>query len=207
MIAAVALGLVAAVAMALRRRQERSILEGWAARHGWTLETAETAEMPMKLAGSVLLQIGHSRRFSAIAGDPQGVRLFEYACETGFEHEREQHHWVGVVVPVEHDKPRATFTREDWAIALAVRPGFEQIVLGDSVAAASDKNMRIALVEDAELWRVALASELGKRLTAEASARTWEVIPGALVGFEAAPRDESSVTELASAGKEIARLL
>ena len=206
MIAGIALGLVAAVALALRRRQERSVVEDWAARHGWTLEAGAT-EMARRLAASALMQIGHSRRFSAIAADPHGVRLFEYGCETGFEHDREQHRWIGVFVPVDHGRTRAVISNEEWVIAAAMQPGYERIAPADSSKVDTTNSQRIALVEDGEAWRKSLNEELGRRLAAEPMQRSWQVLTGSLVGFEPAPIGDAGVTELASAGKEIARLL
>ena len=205
MIAGIALGVVAAVAMALRRRQERSILEAWAGRHGWQMEPSAT-ELTRLLSCSSLMKIGHSRRFSAIAADPQGVRLFEYACETGFEHDREQHRWFGAIVPVDHRHSHTVFTHEPWVVAVAMKPSYELIPSGNGVDAGEHRT-GVMLAEDPVEWKDLPATELGKRLGKESSNRSWEVLPGCLLCFEPVPGDESQVSELASAAKEIARFL
>ena len=202
MIAAIALGIVAAVAMTLRRRQERSILLDWAARHGWTL-IEDGRELYARLTDAALMQIGHSRRFSAIARDPQGVTVFEYGCETGFEHTREQHRWIGVWIPTAHRHRRAAISREAWVLAAAARPFLERREI--AVADKGHDSRSIALVEDPLEWESPPA-ELSGKLTSEPP-RSWEILLDSVLGYQPATDDEAGISGIVSAAKEVAVLL
>ncbi|MBI5764387.1 MAG: hypothetical protein HZA51_12770 [Planctomycetes bacterium] len=200
------LAVVAGVAIALRRRQERSNLEGWAQRHGWTLDRDRGDALRERLAAAAIMQIGHSRRMAAVVRDANDVVLFEYFCETGLEHDRQTHRWVGVVVPIFCELGRATFTREPWVIAAATAPGMIRIDRADGTPASSTGRFTL-LTEDPPAWSSRLDGEFGRRLAADSPARTWELLSNCLLGYQPGPIPDEQVAELASSGKELAKLI
>lgn len=200
------LAVVAGVAIALRRRQERSNLEGWAQRHGWTVDRDRGDALRDRLSAAALMQIGHSRRMAAVIRDANDVVLFEYFCETGLEHDRQTHRWVGVVVPVFCKLGRATFTREPWVVSAATAPGMIRIDHGESTPGSNARRFTL-LTDDPPAWASRLEGEFGRRLAADSTPRTWELLGDCLLGYQPGPIPDEQVAELASSGKELAKLI
>jgi hypothetical protein len=200
------LAVVAGVAIALRRRQERSILEPWARRHGWKVGDTQATTLDDRLSSSALTQIGHSRRLAAVIQNGSEVELFEYHFETGLEHDRQSHRWIGVVIPKQHDYGRATFTTEPWVIAAASSPGLTRLSLAQGVVDSRGARRSI-LVEDAEAMHANLVGDFGRRMESESPARTWELLHDCLLGYQSGPMSDEQVGELVAAGKELAKLL
>jgi len=199
------LAAVLAVGLALRRRRERSMLDAWALRHGWSVNPRAGQELMERLAGLALMQIGHSRRVLTVVHDPNGVQLFEYVFETGLEHDRETHRWMVVVVPLMTTCTRATISDERWVLAAASHPAFRRIAVGS--APVNGNGARMAVVDDEEAWHATLSRQMGNRLTSEPKGRSWEVLPDLLVGYQASPVADKIVGDLVSAAKEISKMV
>lgn len=203
--AGAALAVVAAVALALRRRQTRSILEDWAARHGWSNESRYREELVGRLQGAALMQIGHSRRVLAVVEDPRGVQLFEYACETGLDNQRQSHRWIGVTVPFTKACDRATISTEPWVLAAACHSTFRTIVLG--AEGCDEDRAVIAAVEDETAWSAVRRREVGARLSGQPRERSWEVHFDRIIGYQPVPLPDDAVADLVSTTKELAKMI
>jgi len=201
------LTVAAAVVLTLRRRQERSILQDWASGHGWSIDVGPVDRMMPRLSRLALMQIGYRRRILSIVHDPNDVHVFEFTCETGLDHDRQSHRWIVVAVPLGGPALRATISSEPWVIAAAMRPAYRRLAIGTNGTNAERNGVPIAVVEDEIAWSRLLEGEVGARLRRQPSARSWEVLPDLLVGYQPAPVSVELVGELVSAGKELAKLL
>lgn len=146
-----------------------------------------------------LTRIGHSRRIESVFQQPGPVFLFYYRCETGFEHRRNSHRWMAIAATIDARISRATISREDWLLAAARLPGMTRIAPG----ADADTTSPSAVVEDPEQWRTILSGPAGAWLGNQPEARSWEFLPGMIVGYEGASPGDAAIDALSQAMNEL----
>lgn len=175
-----------------------------AARHGWKMPPRTRDTWTERLAGIGPFRIGHDRRLSAVYRTRHGVWLFPYACDTGFEHRRGHHVWRLAVYEIAHPYGHAIVTCEDWLIAMLTTPVSHEIEIADGETVERNPNGPVALVEDREAWWSRLHGDLGAWFNAQPAMRSWQTLPGLVVGFEPGPFLENDMDSLADATRELA---
>ncbi len=147
----------------------------------------------VRLRDVLLVRIGHSRRFAAEMRLDDGLRLVSYSFETGFDAGRFSHSWRLVVAETSDDPGRAVVTRQPWLAAMAQGSMRREIRPAEPETAAGEDAL-IAVVEDEDAWRARLEGELGRWFVQQPAERSWEILPGLIVGhepLEAAPETGS----------------
>lgn len=185
-----------AVGMTVRRRRELAHLSAWAKKHGWVLYGSEAQDLLLRLNSTALIQLGHTRRVTEAFTTPDRMHLLSYVCETGFEHRRQSHRWHIVVCEVGHPCGRATITAADWLLVAASSDSARRLSIQGQVG-------RIASVDDPEEWAVRLAGGLGDWFSQQPLERTWEILPGFIVGYEPRVRRDDALVRLVEAGAEL----
>jgi len=175
-----------------------------AERHGWKMPPRTRDVWTDRLAGVGPFRMGHDRRLSAVYRTRQGVWLFPYTCDTGFEHRRGRHAWRLAVCEIAHPYGHATITHEDWLIAMLSTNVSYEIEMAYGESAKRDPNGPVALVEDREAWRDRLHGDLAAWFSAQNATRSWQTLPGLIVGFEPGPFLENEMDSLAEATRELA---
>lgn len=160
-----------------------------------------------RLSHLALTQIGHSRRIAEPLFRRGQSLAFSYVCETGFEHRRQSHHWLVVVREAEHECSRATITALDWLVAAAWAPAYREIRLPLRADGGGADGRLTAVVEDDEEWGRRLGGGLGEWLDRQPAERSWEIVPGLLVGYQAGRRGDEAILQLEAAADELATLL
>ncbi|MFQ5411129.1 MAG: hypothetical protein ACE5EC_02490 [Phycisphaerae bacterium] len=204
-------------AIALRRQRERAARSALAARHGWTIPPYGRLSWSDRLGEVGPCRIGHGRRLGTVFRTRDGIWLFSYVCDTGFEHRRGRHAWRLAVCERSHGCGRASMTRDDWFIAMMTTPDSHTLSLAGDEASERRSNGRgvegqvewhpngpVALVEDREEWRARLDAGLGAWFRAQPRKRSWQVLPGLIVGFEPGPFLEDCMEALAEATRQLA---
>lgn len=202
-IAGWALAVIAASTLVWHRRRERAARFAWARDNNLELYKGRTRELMMRLRELALLQVGHSRRIEAAFVLPGGGLAFCYMCQTGFDQDRFLHAWIVAALEVEHDAGRAVITAQDWLRAAAHSTSRRTLAIGG----AWDSPERVALVEDAEGWRRRLDGPIGRWLKGQPLERSWEFLPGWVVGYEPGSAEGRPLLALTAATKELAGLL
>ena len=197
------LAAIAATTLVWHRRREHAARFAWARENDLELYSGRSRELMMRLRDLALLQIGHSRRLEAAFVLPGGGFAFCYACQTGFDQDRFLHAWIVTALEVEHDAARAVITAQDWLRAAAHATSRRTLPV-NGVGAPGE---RIAIVEDAEGWRRRLKSTVGSWLKGQPSERSWELLPGWIVGYEPGSAEGQPLMALTAATKELAELL
>jgi hypothetical protein len=209
MILLVAVGLVVAamvIAGLLRLRAGRVRLgKGGPALLVGTTQAGE--DLLARLGNMALMQVGHSRRIAESVVAAGRLHLFHYVCETGFEHRRQSHHWLVAAYAVEHGCSRATVTTLDWLIATAWCPACREIRLTEAAVGAEAKPRIIAIVEDLDEWDASLRKGLCRWFTEQPPERSWEIVPGFVVGYQTGQRSDETREQLGRATEELAALL
>lgn len=202
-------GMIAvATAMAVVRRQrEAAARRDLARRLGWTVVPISAQDWGERLQCAALMRIGHSRQFLAGFQSREGVLLLAYSCETGFEHRRNRHRWRVAVVELEHGLARAAYTRQDWLLATTAAPVAHEFPLCDDPTGDPGSPKLTAVVEDREAWAGRLSGGVRDWLIRQPQERTWEILPGMIVGYEPGAFLEARVGDLAAAARELAVLL
>ena len=225
------LAALAAAAVSLRRRRETSTWRAIAARHGWEPSSRLDEEVLLRLRSSALMQIGHSRRFVEMLQAKNQTRLLAYVFETGFEHRRRSHDWRMAVRTIPHQRSRATITRLDWLAVTAAGPGTRELrvaqedaggphsasktAVGAEIATAAGQGSPaeesrqadqplLAIVENEEEWRGLFSGDLASWLTRQPANRSWEILPGCIIGYEPGSSEEEAFAELESALEQLA---
>lgn len=157
----------------------------------------------MRLRELALLQVGHSRRIEAAFVLPGGGFAFCYACQTGFDQDRFLHAWIVAAHEVDHDAGRAVITAQDWLRAAAQATSRRTILLRGK----GDSQERVALVEDADSWRRRLEGPVGRWLKTQSAERSWEFLPGWVVGYEPGSTEGRPLLALTAATRELAELV
>ncbi|MCG8406800.1 MAG: hypothetical protein MI923_16510 [Phycisphaerales bacterium] len=204
-IAGTGLAAVMAATISLRRRRTSSQLRNLARKHGWEIVLPQTENWAVRLCDVPLMQVGHSRRVGPTLRPHQGLWLFPYVFETGFEHRRDTHTWRFVICDVEHHCGRALITRQDWLIAAATSAATDKIHLTQAQSGPNPSPGSTALVEDYEEWLERLEGTLKNWLTQQPKERTWEFLPNTIVGYEPGEFHEDALVALADSATELAR--
>ena len=194
-------------ALALRRQRERAVGRALAERHGWELYGGRQRDLQSRLGTASLMQVGHSRRIPEAFLSPGRAFLFSYVFETGFEHRRQSHRWMVVALEVEHGLSRATITTGSWLIAAATGASTQVLAVKSGLSSPRSTGARVAIVEDADTWARRLQGRPGDWLANQPAERTWEILPGFIVGYEPGRLQEDALARLAAAGKELAQAL
>ena len=160
-------------------------------------------------------------------GKGGGGIAFCYRCQTGFDQERYVHVWLVAAVQIPQRADRAVITSQDWLQAAAYSTSCRVLPV-DSVrtntAAASPSggasppgkrpaapgrpiDQMLAIVEDPEAWQPRLDGKLGGWLRTQPPDRSWELIPGWVVGYEPGSAEGPPLLTLATATQKLARLL
>ena len=201
-IAGWALAVVAASTLVWHRRRERATRFAWARDNKLEIYKGRSRDLMMQLRELALLQIGHSRRMEAAFVLPDGGFAFCYVCQTGFDEDRLLHAWIVVAVEVKHDAGRAVITAQDWLRAAAQSSSRRTL----SHRGTGDLTETVALVEDVETWRRRWEGPIGRWLKAQPAERSWEFLPGWIVGYEPGSAEGRPLLALSAATKELAAM-
>ena len=198
---------MAVATLALRLHREAQGLRKLAAGRGWKYENRAAQAWCARLRGTALMQIGHSRHMEAAFRTPEGNWLFAYVYETGFEYRRATHSWRMAVREIGPQLGRATFTRQQWLIDAATTPTSHEITLCGEAENAGAPERRTAVVEDRDAWVERLDADLKAWLQEQPEGRSWEIIAGMIVGYEAGGIREAEMTALSESACRLAALL
>ncbi len=194
-------------ALAFRRRRERLLRLALAARHAWELPTQSNRQILRQIEDAALTQIGHGRRITASYRTKGRTIVFSYEFETGFEQRRQLHPWLVVVQEVDHGCSRATITRQEWVTATVQGPACHAVPFSSTPSSDSQEAGNIAIVEDPELWRSILAGPVGRWLADQPRDRTWEILPGLVVGYQPGEIQADKLEALTLTAGELAKQL
>ncbi|RIK69198.1 MAG: hypothetical protein DCC65_00160 [Planctomycetota bacterium] len=203
-IAGSGLVLVVAVSVVWLRRHDRALRAAQATRHGWILVDHDEDEITAQLRGLTLFEVGHSRRIVSAFGQNADLRLFQYVCETGFEHRRRSHRWVVLSSATATGTGPAVISREEWLLAAAQLPGRRSIRVAP---ASSGAGALSAVVDDREHWEDRLAAGLAEWLAGQPTNRCWEVLPGHVVVYDPGPIEEGKYDELDQSLRQFIKLI
>jgi hypothetical protein len=197
---------LAAAALGLRYRRDMSRRRAVATRHGWQICRDPETALGLTFDTMALTQLGHSRRVREAFRHGDQTLLIDYVFETGFEERRRSHHWMMVAIEGEHRSSRAAITRYDWlAITAGGRATRRLTIASPTQSDASDGSL-IVTVDDANEWEQRLP-KLRAWLLAQPPTRSWEVLPGRVIGYEPGGFDEQRLGELESACRDLAARL
>ncbi len=188
---------VVAASVSLRRRREAIESRTLAKQHGWQVSPRRASSWQVLLRDVSLMRIGHSRRLGTAFRTDRGFCVIPYVCETGFEHRRETHRWRMIVREIDHDYGRAAVTGKDWLLATTASPVAHRIPLGDRAEASASSGALMAVAEDAEEWTARLNGELQAWFQSQPADRSWEILPGLIVGYEPGPLEGEAMEALA----------
>ncbi len=194
------LAIIVATTLIWRRRREKAGRTAWAMDHGMQLDAGRPQELMQRLAGLMLLQVGHSRRIDAAFTLPRGGYAICYHCQTGFDQNRYLHAWIVAAIEVSFCPGRAVITSQDWLLAAARSPSRRQLPVGEITRSPT----RMAIVEDADCWRARLEGEWGSWLSRQPKERNWEFLPGWVVGYEPGGPEGPPLLALVEATRELA---
>ncbi len=208
------LAAVAAVAILWRRHRLLSLGGQWASRHGWTPYAGRSEDLLAALSDCALTQVGHSRRIPLALTAKGRLHLLSYVCETGFEKRCQIHRWIVAAQTTEHVFGRATITSQDWLIAAATAPTCHELPVrtlppsSECPASPSQAGSGpIAIVEDSEEWVARLDARLRQWCLDQPADRSWEIVPGLIIGYEPGQLNEAKLAELGNATEALAELL
>ncbi len=108
---------------------------------------------------------------------------------------------------VAHGCSRATLTVHDWLVAAAWAPACREIRLPPHTDGSGADGRFVAVVEDDEEWDKRLRGGLVDWLDQQPAERSWEIVPGMLVGYQAARPGDEALLQLKAAVDELATLL
>jgi hypothetical protein len=168
-------------------------------------ETAE--DLLRRLQGIALMRIGHSRRMVGPMHRDRELCLFPYVCESGFEHRRQTHHWIVAVCQAEHGCAGAVITAQDWLMAAAWYPTHRELPISKPDQSEAGCQSRVAIVDDPDEWNVRLQGGLRAWFAAQPLERSWDIIPGYVVGYQPGRAQDEIAAELAQSARELARRL
>lgn len=199
--------LVTIVMVIWRRVREDSRVGRFASKYNLKALDRGRSRMRRELQEAALAQIGHSRRFRYIYEAPNGVRVASYVFETGTESNRAMHSWRVAVIDVEHLARYAILTCEPVLLASG---RLRRLTPIEGLSARDDDTPRSPhdfLTDDDEYWTGILSNELRQFFTQQSRDRTWELLPGRLVAYEAGAFTENEVVAIADQMARCAHLL
>ena len=182
-IASASLLALTVTALALRHGRETAALKKLAAANGWTFSARSSIRWMARLCDVSLLSLGHTRRIATALRAGRDCWLIPYVFETGLEHRVTSHSWRLVVCEVEHGCSRATITRQDWLFAAASTCTSREFSLSAEDRGDASGEL-LGIVEDPEEWDRRLDSGLRGWFAAQPAGRSWEILPGLIVGHE-----------------------
>ncbi len=188
---------VVAASVTMRRRQERVESRSLAKQHGWEVSPRRASAWQDLLRDVSLRRIGHTRRLGTAFRTEQGFCVMPYVCETGFEHRRETHRWRLIVQEIEHPCGRAAVTGKDWLLATTASPVAHRIPLGATAESSASIGTLTAVAEDFEEWDARLRGKLEAWFLSQPADRSWEILPGLIVGYEPGPLEAEAMEALA----------
>lgn len=212
-IAATCLAIIAIAALAWRRYAEKAAQRRWAAAHGWSTFPRGPETLPSRLRGAALFSVGHSRRIDGLFCAPGPMYLFNWLCETGFEHRRLSHRWTVVALEAPSVSQSALVTTQAWLAAAAEAPGRHILPMTEETkdAAKPAEGGRatpwLAVVEDADRWRPLIHGALARWLRSQPPERSWETVPGLVLVHEPGEITDQSFSTMSAAVREFCRLI
>lgn len=206
-IASSGLAALAVAVLAWRRHRERSASRAFARRLGLELPNCSQRDLLARFSGAALMQIGHSRRIPEAFVSPNGVHLFSYLFETGFEHRRRSHRWLVAAQAVSFDDGRATITHEDWLATTVTGPTSRELPLPKRSHASPSEARQVAIVEDEVAWHDRLQAGLGQWIADQPPERSWEVLPGWVIAYQPGVLQADALAELSQAVEQMAQRL
>ncbi|MBN2562737.1 MAG: hypothetical protein JXQ75_17580 [Phycisphaerae bacterium] len=206
-IVGIGLAVLAAAVLAMRRRREHAGRRALARRQGWEWHPRPEEKLLARLDTVALMQIGHSRRTAEAFRAKGPTYIFPYVFETGFEHRRESHRWLVVMRDVQHTCARVTITRQDWLAVTAAGPASQELPLRDPQDTSRSDGGLVAIADDPEEWQARSKRALVRWLAEQPAERSWEILPGCVVGYEPGLLQETALVGLSAAAAELARLL
>lgn len=201
LIASTSLAAVTLITIIVRRQREYRAGLRVARQHGWTVSARPTRYWRHLLRNVALFRVGHSRRIGHVLEAGEGVSLVPLVFDTGFGHRRNTHSLRVVVCACDHGAARATFTRQSWLAAAVRGPTAVELPLPrDDGEPASGL---VVVVQDVEAWQSCLDGGLGRWMRRQPAERSWEVLPGLIVGHEPGGFTAGGLTSLAAAAIEL----
>lgn len=188
--------LVALAVLGLRRWRESARRHSEASRQGWR-QLRGSRDLPDWLLACSVSQLGHSRRLEAVLEADGPTFVFEYVFETGFEHRRFRHHWIGAARPSGHARGRAVVAGTAWARAIGTPPGHRAIGLGETAVLT-------AIVEDPAEWTADRSGALRDWLARQSPDHVWEIVPGYVVGYAPGVLTDAVAAQITAAAGELA---
>lgn len=134
---------------------------------------------PPWLLATNLSTLGHTRRLRHVTRNADDSLLFEYVFETGFEHRRFRHHWVGAVQMVRHGFARALVAGSGWARAVGAPIGHRRINFGPPAS----PSILTAHLEDPEQWSGPESADVRAWFANQSPDHVWEIVPDHVIGY------------------------
>lgn len=158
---------------------------------------------PPWLLATNLSTLGHTRRLRRVRPVGDDSFLFEYVFETGFEHRRFRHHWVGAVTKTQHEYARALVAGSGWARAVGAPTGHQRTTLGPPTS----PSILTAHLEDPEQWSGPAAADLRAWFANQSPDHVWEIVPGHVIGYVPGVMTEQIGESMIAATRSLAELL
>lgn len=158
---------------------------------------------PDWLLATNLSTLGHTRRLRRVTPAGDDSLLFEYVFETGFEHRRFRHHWVGAATRIRHGFARALVAGSGWARAVGAPVGHQRATFGPPAS----PSILTAHLEDPGQWSGPAAADLRAWFSLQSPDHVWEVVPGHVIGYVPGVMTEQIGESMVAATKSLADLL
>lgn len=158
---------------------------------------------PPWMLATNLSTLGHTRRLRRVTNVDKGSLLFEYVFETGFEHRRFRHHWVGAVAMFDHGYARALVAGSGWARAVGAPIGHQRTTFGPPAS----PSILTAHLEDPEQWTGPASAGLRDWFANQSPDHVWEIVPGHVIGYVPGVMNEQIAESMIAATKSLADLL
>lgn len=193
--------------IAWRRLREVNRVRRFAVDHQWNGISGGRGVLRRRLSEAAISGIGHSRRFRHVYRDKNSVAVASYVFETGMESNRATHSWRVAMVDLDNVERYAILTCESQLAASARRRGLEPMNVMRLPADATPKSPHQFFADDGEYWTRRCVGPLAQFFTQQSRERTWEILPGLLVAYEAGPFVERDVVAMVDQVARCAQLL
>ena len=158
---------------------------------------------PPWLLATNLSTLGHTRRLRRVVPSSDSTQIFEYVFETGFEHRRFRHHWIGAVVTAPHQWARAFVAGAGWARAVGAPVGHHRVPLGPP----GGPSILTAHLEDPEQWSGPGAAAVRDWFAAQSPDHVWEIVPGYVIAYVPGVMTEAIGESMATGAQALAAML
>jgi len=135
--------------------------------------------MPLWLLATNLSTLGHTRRLRRVTQVDNMSLLFEYVFETGYEHRRFRHHWVGAVTQCNHAWARSFIAGAGWARAVGAPVGHHRVAIGP----ATSPSILTGHLEDPQQWDRPRSAEVRAWFSGQSPDHVWEIVPDHVIGY------------------------